>query len=602
VKERHWDFGYEPRAASYHELPPATELNVVVATPAPLDEATLRRALGDIGAAADVEILIARDPLFWCRVRGPAPVPPDTVAASLAAAGVEVRYVASAQFGSLMAGPALDLDQAPVAEPDGWLMQPARPIAAVSSEGHWFLGHAGGGLRVDRRICGTGAGGRLAVIDDDAADLDQTDVDRLIHVGTSQTTAASGHGALMVAWATTARRPDGARFEGVAPDASCRLYAIPKAGLDVVSLPLAIARAVFDGADVVVCATYAEGTTSPMLDDALDVAAHLGRGGRGSVVVLPTGRETASAGSSLHASLSLEFGDPASDPRVHCVAPGGRQGGWFLWRSPRGLIRPFANRGPAVRWLAPGDDLAYPFSSRDRSFHAESSGASAVAAGVMLLLLGSNPDLSLRDVHAVLERSVDRPDDIALLDRRLADAADILPSGVDRDGHDAKCGYGRLNATRACAIAADPVALGLMATGEDALAIAWRLSPQRPFSERLARWAARVLLFRPELEHAMRAVLRHLRLVSTDPSRAKAHAPGALARHLALLVRELKRLQPPPAVFEELETLAAKLRAATSPLHAPSLEGLAQAAMATLAAELPTPTAQSAFSTASVQS
>ncbi len=365
-----------------------------------------------------------------------------------------------------------------------------------SYEGQWFLGVEGGGVHVDRRVCGTGAGTRLAVIDDDEADLALVDLDGRVHVGTTRGSETSGHAALMVGWATCARRPDGTRFLGIAPDASPRLYAIPKPGVDAVSLALAIARAVFDGADVVVCATYVEGTTTPLLDDAFDVASHLGRGGRGSVIVLPTGRETASAGGSLHASLSLEFGDPASDPRVHCVAPGGRPGGWFLWQSPRGMVRPFANRGPAVRWLSPGDDLAYPFSSRDRLFHAESSGASAVAAGVMLLLLGSNPELKLPEVHAILARTVDAPNDAshsggatgmtdatgapAALDRRLADPADVLPLGSDRDGHNAKCGYGRLNATRACAAAADPVALGLAAIGEDELAVAWRLQPFAP--------------------------------------------------------------------------------------------------------------------------
>ncbi len=185
----------------------------------------------------------------------------------------------------------------------------------------------------------------------------------------------------------------------------------PSRASDVVSLPLAIARAVFDGADVVVCATYVEGTTSPMLDDALDVASHLGRGGRGSVVVFPTGRETASPGArSTPASRSSSATRRAIRASSAWRPEAGRADG-FCGESPRGLVRPFANRGPAVRWLAPGDDLAYPFSSRDRLFHAESSGASAVAAGVMLLVLGSNPELKVHEVHAILERSVDEPED-----------------------------------------------------------------------------------------------------------------------------------------------------------------------------------------------
>jgi hypothetical protein len=602
LKRPHWDFGYVPSTASYREVPSAPDLDAVVATDGPVDEGTLRRALGGAGVDVEIETLIARAPLFWCRVRATGPLPFEAVADALAGAGIGVRYVASARAGSMALGPALDVAKAPVAEAGRWSVHPARSTPAVPSEGHWFLGDEGGGVRVDRRVCGTGAGTRLAIIDDDAADLDHVDLDDLVHVGTDRASYTTGHAALMAAWATSARRPDGTRFIGVAPDASPRLYVIPKPGADAVSLPLAIARAVFDGADVVISATYIEGTTSPMFDDALDVASRLGRGGRGSLVVLPTGRETASPGGSLHASLSLEFGDPASDPRVHCIAPGGRRGGWFLWRSRRGFVRPFANRGPAVRWLAPGDDLGYPFSSRDRLFHAESSGASAVAAGVMLLLLGSHPELKLHEVHVVLERSVDVPDEPPLADDPLADPSDMLPLDSDQDGHNAKCGYGRLNATRACTIAADPVALGLTAMGEDGLAVAWCLSPERPYSDAFSRWAARALLSRPDMEHGVRVVLRHLRLVSAEPLRRTAHAAGSFGRQLALVARELIRMQPPIAILEELEALEARLRLATDPKHGPVLEGLARAAFASLTVELPTPAAQTAFSTASFQS
>jgi len=256
----------------------------------------------------------------------------------------------------------------------------------------------------------------------------------------------------------------------------------------------------------------------------------------------------------VHASLSLALGDPASDPRVHCVAPGGRHGGWFLWRARGGKVRPFANRGPAVRWLAPGDDVAYPFSSRDRLFHAESSGASAIAAGVVALVLGCNPRLRSRELHALLARTADAPEPSNVVDAALADPTDVLPAGRDRDGHDAKCGYGRLNATRACAGARDPFALELSAMGEEEVASEWCVRAERPYSDRLARWGVRALLTHPELEHSVRVILRHARLVAAEPSRARAHAPGALARHLALLVRELAESRAVPhALAKELD-------------------------------------------------
>src|SRR5262249_33308705 len=158
------------------------------------------------------------------------------------------------------------------------------------------------------------------------------------------------------------------------------------------------------GADVIMCASYIEGTTSPMLDDALEFAARLGRRGRGAAVVFPVGRETSSPATSSHASLSLALGDPASDPRVFAIGPSGKEGGWFFWRDRKGRLRPFANRGPAVRWLAPGDDLTFPFLQDERLFHSESSGASAIAAGVILLVMESNPALRLTEVDAILTR------------------------------------------------------------------------------------------------------------------------------------------------------------------------------------------------------
>lgn len=363
----------------------------------------------------------------------------------------------------------------------------------------------------------------------------------------------------MVGWATSARRDTGDRFVGVAPDASVRAYCIPKPGVDVCSLPVAIAGAVFAGADVVVCATYLCGSvTSPLLDDALDVAVHLGRRGRGTLVVLPTGREASSAGSSLHASLSLGLDDPASDARVHCVAPGGREGGWFLWKGAAGRLRPFSNRGPAVRWLAPGDDVAYPFGSRDRLFHAESSGAAAIAAGVALLVLGCNRWLRLPELHALLARTVERPES-ALEGLPVADPADLLPLGHDRDGHNAKTGYGRLDASAACISARDPIALALAGIGETVAARAWCARPGRPYTARTAQWTVRALLSRPDVEHAVRALARHVRLIAAQPSRARSHMPAALARQAAIVSRELGRMRPPPLVARELDHIAEAL-------------------------------------------
>jgi hypothetical protein len=549
-----WDFPYQPASGS-----PGNErsesLDVVVATSGEMGRDVFEEALRTgLRAQVDIEILIDRAPLHWVRVRSAAQGSPLDVAGILARAGIAVRYVAPARRGTMTLPPQLAVDRVPPARASDWVRRRTRDVPeSPATQSQWFLG-SGGGVRVDRVVCGTGAGARLAVVDDDVADCEHLELDRIVRLGVERAPAASGHAGLMIGWAVGASRADGSRFVGVAPDASVRLYCIPKAGVDVVSLPLAIARAAFDGADVIVCATYTEGTTSPMLDDALEVAGRLGRQGRGCVVLLPTGRETSSPGGSVHASLSLSLGDPASDPRVHCVAPGGRQGGWFLWQAIDGKLRPFSNRGPAVRWLAPGDDIAHPFSLRERLFHAESSGASAIAAGVVLLLLANNPRLRASEVHALLRRTADSPDREAIPEARLADPADVLPAGRDRDGHDAKCGYGRLNAARACASARDPIALELASMGHDDLAMAWAACPSKPYSQRAAAWVVRALLGRPDLEHALRVVLRHARLLSVEPARARGHSAGALARQLSLLVRELVR-SAPPSVRDELQLL-----------------------------------------------
>ena len=525
-----WDFPYEPVPPPQVRDAGGEPLDAVVATDASLDPATVRRALRGFADLA-VDPVLDRAPLHWTRVRSRTPASERDVAAMIARTGATVRYVAPARRSSMQLGPTLALDAAPRVDPSDWRAAPAEiEREAPAEDGSWFLGASG--VHVERSVCGTGRGVRLAVVDDDVADVERVMLERVVPVGLEALPAASGHGALMVGWAVGARRPDGSSFVGVAPEASARLYCIPKPGDEVVSLPLAIARAVLDGADVVVCATYVEGTTSPMLDDALDVAAHLGRGGLGSAVVLPTGRETSSPRGSLHASFSLAFGDPASDPRVHCVAPAGRDGGWFLWRDARGKLRPFANRGPAVRWLSPGDDLAYPLAARDRLFHAESSGASAVAAGVIALVLACNPGLSMGALHAVLARTTDDPEASLPPTDALEDPADVLPAGRDADGHDAKCGYGRLNASRACVAASDPFALALTAMGDDAVAAAWCTRGERLYSRDVARWATHALLVRGDLDHAVRSVVRHARLLSTAPVRARVHAAGALSRQL----------------------------------------------------------------------
>ena len=145
----------------------------------------------------------------------------------------------------------------------------------------------------------------------------------------------------------------------------------------------------------------------------------------------------------------------------------------------------------------------------------------------------------------------------------LADPWDVQPAAVDADGHNAKHGYGRLHATFACAAARDPIAHALVAMGETAAALAYLDggATLRPYTRRLARWMSRALLGDAALDHALRAALRHLRLVTARPERAKAHAPGSLLRAVLVLVRALESSSTPRSarVTHDLSELRRRL-------------------------------------------
>jgi hypothetical protein len=484
--------------------------------------------------------------------------------------GVPLRYVASARYASQRLAPPLDLDEAAVSAASDW---PLRERALAPDEDHphrWFLGDDG--VHAERGLSGTGVGARLAVIDNDGGRTAGLDLDALLPVARAlpDPQSLSCHGATLVAWAVGAREP---RFAGVAPGASPRLYCIPKPGGEVLALPLAIARAAFDGADVIACATYVEGSTSPMLDDALEVATRLGRGGLGAALVFAAGREICSPDRLVPSSLSLDLGDPGSDPRVFCIAPSGRDGAWFLFHDRRGKLRPFANRGPAVRFMAPGEDAADPFAPQQLR-HTESSGATAFAAGVMLLVLATAPELDLAELEAILRATTRRTDPAAEVERiQTPRARELLPRATDRDGHNAKHGYGRLDAAGACCAARDPLALALALLGEGDAARAWIRRRARDgglgalLSPSLGRALVRALLTSERLRHGADVLVRHARLVAGHPARARAHAPGAVLRHLALLLRDLAS-RVPAEQTAELAALADRARMATASAEA----------------------------------
>ncbi|MGH7440297.1 MAG: hypothetical protein ACRENE_31780 [Polyangiaceae bacterium] len=225
-----------------------------------------------------------------------------------------------------------------------------------------------------------------------------------------------------------------------------------------------------------------------------------------------------------------------------------------------------------MRCLTPGDDLTYPFLATERLFHAESSGASALAAGVALLVVSNNPLLRAEEILTLLARSAAAPEGLSPeAFGGLADPADVLPARRDADGHDAKHGYGRLHALRACLSARDPVSLELVAMGEVSAAGRWAEARKTDpvaagaYGPAMGWLAVRALLADDALAHAVRVVLRHLRLLASDPRRAAAQHPAAAVRQVALALR---RLEGAPAmrsdrVGAELPALLARARAAT---------------------------------------
>jgi hypothetical protein len=549
-----WDFDYFPIPTGGSD-DGCGEVDVVIATTDDVDSAILAELLGSSSGHVEVTPLFNAHPIFWTRVRSAERIDRQRLTLALTESGTHVRYIASARRSSQHVGPRLDIERASPRRPYRWAARTATDRPEPQTRWRWFL--RAQGVDVQRPCCGTGAGTRLAVIDNDGRELDKVEVDAEVLVNCDGVPRAGAHAALLIGWAVGARTESGDHFRGVAPDASPRLYCIPKAAGDMVSLPLAIVRAVEDGADVVLCATSVEGLTSPLLDDALDFAARLGRSGLGTFVVMPTGREMSSPADSLHSSLSLGLAEPASDPRIFCVGPSARDGGWFLWRDRQGKLRPFANRGPAVRWLAPGDDLAFPFASDDRPAHAESSGAAAVASGVLLLILGQNSGLELQDIEQLL---LDTVVEIEPAQRgsesELGDRADVLPLARDPDGHNAKHGYGRISASAACLAAFDPICNALIRTDNvvSARRYAEVAASTKPtlYSRELALWAVRMMLHDATFRHAVCSITRAMRLMASRPSRLASLPFGTLARQLRISIRMLQRATPPYEVDQEL--------------------------------------------------
>jgi hypothetical protein len=199
---------------------------------------------------------------------------------------------------------------------------------------------------------------------------------------------------------------------------------------------------------------------------------------------------------------------------------------------------------------------------KERMVHAESSGAATVAAGVALLVLGTNPDLTVDVLATLLNRTARRLDAAGQWhEPGLADRRDLLPLAVDPDGHNAKHGYGRLNATLACASAFDPVAAALIDIGEVDLAMVVAKAPRRRELEHLSRWLCTEMPRQESLRHGLAAVVRAIRLWLARPERFAHQPSGALLRQLVGVLRCLPRPPVGAPAISELNWLEELLRA-----------------------------------------
>ncbi|MCC7070597.1 MAG: S8 family serine peptidase [Deltaproteobacteria bacterium] len=190
-----------------------------------------------------------------------------------------------------------------------------------------------------------------------------------------------------------------------------------------------------------------------------------GRGGLGTVILFAAGNETRDVAIDAY----------AADPSVIAVAATTNLDDWA----------PYSSYGPAVDVAAPSqglpaeqdgvadDDAGIVCTdySGDNGYDAGdynpgfsgTSASSPVTAGVVGLVLSTNPGLTAEQVRLVLTRSADKitadkmpwadllGEDQALLDQFF---------GYDDNGHSLAFGYGRVNAARAVAIASDPGVAG----------------------------------------------------------------------------------------------------------------------------------------------
>ena len=256
----------------------------------------------------------------------------------------------------------------------------------------------------------------------------------------------------------------------MAPHASPRVYCIPKPGTDIVSLPLAIVRAVADGANVCFARPTWKVPRARCSTTRWNLRVVSGRRGRGTAIVFPVGRETSSPPDSVHASLSLSLRDPRAILVCFASRPAGKKGAGFSGAIARGVCaRSKSGSGLSVARSRRRPDVSVHFRG--------SLGALGIewCFGHCCWRHVARPGRKSRPAVVGARGSLDEnrhagPPGAAPHAEQLADVSDVRPAARDPDCHNVKHGYGRLHAARACFTAADPVAAALIVIGEEGAA------------------------------------------------------------------------------------------------------------------------------------
>jgi len=169
------------------------------------------------------------------------------------------------------------------------------------------------------------------------------------------------------------------------------------------------------GADVIVSSLGPNGANWPLmtvLENAIVFAAHRGRKDRGSPVFW----------ASSNGNFDIAKDQVVSHPDVIAVG-----------RSRRDDTEDNSARGEELDFLAPGVDVVNTISGGGTSISTGTSFAAPLSAGIGVLILSVNPDLSACDVRQIMRDTCDKVGGVT----------------YDEAGRNLDYGYGRVNAYRA---------------------------------------------------------------------------------------------------------------------------------------------------------